>query len=85
MHSTGLQVSKNSQIPICCLLKENKNPKAVQTIGTKMTSMKKTISYKTSTAHHYKTYKQLLFSSVIVHFCFALFDLNRKNKSIYRP
>lgn len=72
MHSIGLQVLKHSQNPACHLPKENKSPKGVQTISTKIILMKKIISYKTNIAHHYKTYKQLLLSFVIMHFCFAL-------------
>lgn len=52
MHSTGLQVLKKSQNPIFCLLKENRSPKAVQTIGTKIILMKKTVSYTTQQTLH---------------------------------
>lgn len=71
-HSIGLQVLKIHKFLFTVYWKRNESPKAVQTMGTKMILMKKTISYKTNVAHYYRTYKQLLLSSVISTFAISL-------------
>lgn len=69
MHSIGLQVLKIHEFLFAVYWKRNESPKAVQTMSAKIILMKKTISYKTNVAQHYRTYEQLLLNSVNLQFC----------------